>query len=442
MRGSETGSANGSIADIGCSRWTGWTAGNASITPAAAMTGSIDPVSSSDAAVAAGAGRAVPADGSVEPLGKASDDVVSTGPVAGIVPGGKSGAEAASGGAAAPLSSSLSPKQRDIADTVRERRPCQRREQRQSSGSGQELAETHRRARNSIGAAADARSFPKGKEAWLMLCCLSPRGSPRRRKLVGNSEALEAAWLSRSRNGRRHEKRRETGRKAPPLRRSGRSRPSAPGLQRSAPRSPAVWRNRSLAPSRSSRRRRDRTLRAGRRAAASSSAASARAAISAARSPRPSPRPARRPSSSIPPKPSHGDLGMVTRDDVILALSWSGETAELRSIVEYSRRFGNPADRDDRDRRQLARPPGRRRPAPAAGGGGLPARPRADHLDADAARARRCARRSRSSKAAASPPEDFHALPSRRPARRQASISSATSCIAATRCRSSRSARR
>src|SRR6187431_941457 len=36
---------------------------------------------------------------------------------------------------------------------------------------------------------------------------------------------------------------------------------------------------------------------------------------------------------------SHGDLGMITPDDVILALSWSGETAELKDLVDYSRRF-------------------------------------------------------------------------------------------------------
>ncbi len=39
---------------------------------------------------------------------------------------------------------------------------------------------------------------------------------------------------------------------------------------------------------------------------------------------------------------SHGDLGMITRDDVVLALSWSGETAELRSIVLYAKRFRVP----------------------------------------------------------------------------------------------------
>ena len=40
-----------------------------------------------------------------------------------------------------------------------------------------------------------------------------------------------------------------------------------------------------------------------------------------------------------PAEASHGDLGMVTPADVILALSASGETAELRSLVEYSRRW-------------------------------------------------------------------------------------------------------
>jgi arabinose-5-phosphate isomerase len=43
-----------------------------------------------------------------------------------------------------------------------------------------------------------------------------------------------------------------------------------------------------------------------------------------------------------PAEASHGDLGMITPDDVVLALSWSGETAELRSIVFYSRRFRVP----------------------------------------------------------------------------------------------------
>ncbi len=40
-----------------------------------------------------------------------------------------------------------------------------------------------------------------------------------------------------------------------------------------------------------------------------------------------------------PGEASHGDLGMVTADDAILALSWSGETVELRDLVAFSRRF-------------------------------------------------------------------------------------------------------
>ncbi|MFS8036339.1 KpsF/GutQ family sugar-phosphate isomerase [Xanthobacter sp. AM11] len=43
-----------------------------------------------------------------------------------------------------------------------------------------------------------------------------------------------------------------------------------------------------------------------------------------------------------PAEASHGDLGMITTDDVIVALSWSGETVELRDLVEYSRRFDVP----------------------------------------------------------------------------------------------------
>jgi arabinose-5-phosphate isomerase len=41
-----------------------------------------------------------------------------------------------------------------------------------------------------------------------------------------------------------------------------------------------------------------------------------------------------------PSEAGHGDLGMITRNDVILAISWSGETLELRALVEFSRRFG------------------------------------------------------------------------------------------------------
>jgi arabinose-5-phosphate isomerase len=40
-----------------------------------------------------------------------------------------------------------------------------------------------------------------------------------------------------------------------------------------------------------------------------------------------------------PGEAGHGDLGMITRDDVIMALSWSGETAELKNLIDYSRRY-------------------------------------------------------------------------------------------------------
>src|SRR5579884_2574810 len=39
---------------------------------------------------------------------------------------------------------------------------------------------------------------------------------------------------------------------------------------------------------------------------------------------------------------SHGDLGMIGSRDAILALSNSGETAELADIIAYSRRFKIP----------------------------------------------------------------------------------------------------
>jgi len=40
-----------------------------------------------------------------------------------------------------------------------------------------------------------------------------------------------------------------------------------------------------------------------------------------------------------PAEASHGDLGMITSGDVIIAISWSGETAELTNLINYSRRF-------------------------------------------------------------------------------------------------------
>lgn len=43
-----------------------------------------------------------------------------------------------------------------------------------------------------------------------------------------------------------------------------------------------------------------------------------------------------------PSEASHGDLGMISGDDAILALSWSGETVELGNILTHSRRFAVP----------------------------------------------------------------------------------------------------
>jgi len=43
-----------------------------------------------------------------------------------------------------------------------------------------------------------------------------------------------------------------------------------------------------------------------------------------------------------PSEASHGDLGMIDATDVVLALSWSGETPELANLVGYCRRFGVP----------------------------------------------------------------------------------------------------
>jgi arabinose-5-phosphate isomerase len=38
----------------------------------------------------------------------------------------------------------------------------------------------------------------------------------------------------------------------------------------------------------------------------------------------------------------HGDLGMITTDDVVLALSWSGEQPEMKALITYATRFGIP----------------------------------------------------------------------------------------------------
>ncbi|MBB4860567.1 arabinose-5-phosphate isomerase [Novosphingobium chloroacetimidivorans] len=41
-----------------------------------------------------------------------------------------------------------------------------------------------------------------------------------------------------------------------------------------------------------------------------------------------------------PSEASHGDLGIITDDDIVLAITWSGETAELGDILHYCRQRG------------------------------------------------------------------------------------------------------
>ncbi|MDY0147408.1 MAG: SIS domain-containing protein, partial [Halothiobacillus sp.] len=43
-----------------------------------------------------------------------------------------------------------------------------------------------------------------------------------------------------------------------------------------------------------------------------------------------------------PGEASHGDLGMITRRDVVIALSNSGETAEVLAILPVIKRLGTP----------------------------------------------------------------------------------------------------
>lgn len=43
-----------------------------------------------------------------------------------------------------------------------------------------------------------------------------------------------------------------------------------------------------------------------------------------------------------PAEASHGDLGMITENDVVLAISNSGESKELLDILNYCKRFGIP----------------------------------------------------------------------------------------------------
>lgn len=43
-----------------------------------------------------------------------------------------------------------------------------------------------------------------------------------------------------------------------------------------------------------------------------------------------------------PAETSHGDMGMIVRGDIVLAISNSGEAKELNDLIEYTRRFAIP----------------------------------------------------------------------------------------------------
>jgi hypothetical protein len=80
-----------------------------------------------------------------------------------------------------------------------------------------------------------------------------------------------------------------------------------------------------------------------------------------------------------PAEAIHGDLGVIQSDDVVVALSYSGETAELLHLLEaIHRRLGAEADRDHRRSGVHAGGGGRRRAGLQRHGRSLPDEPGAD----------------------------------------------------------------
>ena len=49
-----------------------------------------------------------------------------------------------------------------------------------------------------------------------------------------------------------------------------------------------------------------------------------------------------------PSEANHGDLGMIARNDAIVAISWSGESQELKGIISHSQAVQDSAGRGDR----------------------------------------------------------------------------------------------
>ena len=90
-----------------------------------------------------------------------------------------------------------------------------------------------------------------------------------------------------------------------------------------------------------------------------------------------------------PAEAIHGDLGVLQADDVVLALSYSGETEELLRLIETIKRLGARLIAMTGDADVHAGPGGRRRARLPRVGGGLPAQPRADRQHHGVAGARR-----------------------------------------------------
>ena len=76
-----------------------------------------------------------------------------------------------------------------------------------------------------------------------------------------------------------------------------------------------------------------------------------------------------------PAEAVHGDLGRIRADDVVIALSQSGETEEVLRLIPRPAAAGGVPGRDHRASRQLARPGGRPLHRSGADRGGVPARP-------------------------------------------------------------------
>ena len=64
---------------------------------------------------------------------------------------------------------------------------------------------------------------------------------------------------------------------------------------------------------------------------------------------------------------------MITPDDVILALSWSGEQPEMKNLITYAKRFRIPVIAMTAERESSLGAGRRRRADAAEGARGLPA---------------------------------------------------------------------